>query len=67
MVGGRVVFCEIICLIVFSFLPVELEMLLGFLVLQPIVSHVDSFGSALLHLFVNETHGCGVVQRDWCG
>ena len=54
-------FREIIRLIVCSFFPNKCEILLGFLILEPIVSHVDGFGAALLELFVDEINRCRVI------
>lgn len=43
MVRWRVMFCEVITLVVFSWLPVDLELSLSDSVTHPVKSHVNGF------------------------
>ena len=67
VMSRRMMFRVIISQVVASFLPLVFEMLLCFLVLQPIISHVDGLGSSLLEIAVDKVYRCCVVKRDLCG
>ena len=67
MVNGCMMFGEIISIIVDSFVPVDLELLLSLPIPEPIISHVPGLGSFLVDIIINEACCCGVVSFDRSG
>lgn len=67
MMGGTVVLCEVIRFVVCGWFPLEQELLLGLSIPEPVVPHVNRFGSLLLDGVVGEPNGSGVVNSDWGG
>ena len=67
MVSGGVVLCEIIGQVVSSAAPVDEELSLLDSVFDPVETHVNGFGAALLHIVVSNPSGTGVVCLDWSG
>lgn len=48
--------------------PGKLEVLLGFLVAEPVVAHIEGTGgAALLDGVMDKSDGSSVVKCDWCG
>ena len=64
VVSRAVVFCKIVSQISFSWDPIDLELALGTVVLEPVEAHVDGFGSVLLDGVVEDTIGSAVVGLD---
>ena len=55
VVGGRVVFGDIICLEVFvSRDPINYKLFLFYLVLNPVEAHIDGFGLFMFYCVVGE-------------
>lgn len=67
VMGGWVVFCEIIGKIFGSFFPVYLKFFLPDSVADPMEAHVHGFGSLLFACVVEDAMGCCVVRLDRCG
>ena len=65
MMGWWVVLCEVVGLVVGAGAPVEVEFLLLYSVFEPVVSHVDGFGSALFDSVVGDACSGSVIGSDW--
>jgi hypothetical protein len=67
MVFGWMVLGPVIASIVGAWAPVDAELFLGFVVAEPVVTHVHGLGGFGLD-FVGYNPICrGVVGLDWCG
>ena len=55
-------FCKVITIIVYSFVPIDSEDLLSSLMAQPVPTHVPCFGSTLANVGVDKTVTCGIVR-----
>ena len=62
MMGGGVVFGEIVCPIAVAGSPKNVKMTLSYSVTDPIEAHVDGFGSFLLYGVIGNATGCAVVS-----
>ena len=67
---GLVVFCwmvlgKVVCLVVFSWFPVDVKLSLAHSVSGPVESHIHSLGSLLLDAVCEDANGCGVVSLNW--
>lgn len=67
VVGWWVMFCEVVGAILGRWFPLEMEICVCLLILQPIVPHVDGFGASLLDGLVSETNRGSIVQCYRCG
>ena len=57
MVCGRVVFCPIVSVVEFAGAPVDAELVLAFVISEPVESHVHGFGPFGLDLSVDDALG----------
>ena len=57
MINGRVMFSEIITVELTAWFPIEVKVLLIFLIPEPIVAHVPRFRTALMDVVMNKTIG----------
>ena len=64
---GRMMLCEIVCVIVCPFVPKEEKLLLSLMVPEPIVSHIPRFRYFLVNVVVYEAVGCRVIYLYGCG
>jgi hypothetical protein len=62
MMQRRMVFCEIIDEVVGTFAPVDVELLLGYSVLEPVKMHIHRFRATLFYVLVGNTGGAVVVD-----
>ena len=60
VVFGRVMFCEVVGVILAAGKPVDLELALFHTVTHPVETHVDGFGAALTDAGVDDAEG-GIV------
>ena len=61
-------FCKVIGSVGWPWTPVDLELFLGYTILDPIELHVQQFEPLLFDLFVDKFVGGGVVNLlDWDG
>ena len=70
VVGGWEVFGEIVCEVVLSFFPVDVELSLANSVSYPVESHINGLGSFLLDCVIDDAFCTGVVCLDrgrWLG
>ena len=67
VVGWRVVFGVVVGEIVCSLSPVDEELALADSVADPVEAHIHGFGSSLLHCFVADAGGTGVVCLNGSG
>ena len=58
---------EVVSQVVGSFLPEDLELVLGYSISDPVESHVDGFGALLFDCAVGYALGALVVGYDDCG
>jgi hypothetical protein len=65
VVGGREVLGVIVGSVALSRCPVEIELRLGYTVLEPLVSHVESLGSLHPNLGSKNIVGGGIVGFQW--
>ena len=63
--GDKVMFCEIITLVVSSLAPVDPELALAHSVANPVESHVNGIGAVLLHSVIGQPIGHFIVCGDW--
>ena len=61
VMGRWMVFCKVIGVIVFAFVPVNTELFLCGFIAEPVPSHVQGLGTSLLDIGVDETVGSGIV------
>ena len=61
------VFSVIISFIIHTSPPIDVELFLFSSILDPIVAHVNRFGSFLLNCLVGKSHRCCVIYLDRCG
>jgi len=66
MMRDRKMFGEVVSFVVGTCSPLNFELLLALTVLEPVVSHVNGFGAALLDGLVGNTNSCGIVTSHWC-
>jgi len=66
MMRDREMFGKEVCFVVCTCSPLNLELLLAFTVLEPVVLRVDGFGPALFDGLVGNTDSGGVVTSYWC-
>ena len=64
--GRGMVFGEIIGIILLAGCPVEIELPLRYPVLEPVVSHVERFGTFHADGGMEDTVRGGIVGLDWC-
>ena len=64
VVGGAVMFGEVIGSIIFSSAPVNNKLVLFYSVTDPIETHVDGFGSTLFYSVVGDSSGGAVIGLD---
>ena len=64
VVGGAVVFGEVIGSIIFSSAPMNDKLFLVYSVTDPIEMHVDGFGSTLFNSVIGNSSGSTVVGLD---
>ena len=62
MVSWGMVLGEVVTMVAFPLEPVDVELFLGYSVLDPEESHVHGFGSSNFGPFVGKAVGCGVVS-----
>lgn len=67
VVGWWVMFGKIVSQVIGRFVPFEIELGLGFSVTEPMISHVNGSGSALLDCVLDKSEGSSVVERDRSG
>ena len=67
MIFGRMMLRKIVCIIVFSLVPKEKELLLSLPVSEPIVPHIPRLGSFLVNVVVYETVGRRVICLNGSG
>ena len=70
MFGRRVMFCDVICFVVLTGLPIDVIMALFDAVVDPVKTHVHCAGFALAHIIIYDTVSCGIVcfkGRACCG
>jgi hypothetical protein len=65
MVCRRIVFGEVVSQIVRTTAPMDNEVALGNLILNPIEAHVNGFGATLLYSSVCDACSTGVISLDW--
>ena len=65
MVDGGMMLGKVVCIVVYSWLPVEFELFLCCPVSQPEIPHVPRLGSFLMDVVVYKTSGCRVVRLKW--
>ena len=65
MVCWGMMFGEIICFVGVTRFPVDAELFLFDSVPQPIISHVDGFGTFLFDGVVHDSIGARVIRLDW--
>ena len=63
MILRRVIFCEIVRFVFFSFFPKNFEYSLRYLISESIISHIPSFTSFFFHCFICETFGCSIISN----
>lgn len=56
---------EVVRKIVDGTFPYEYELLLGFLVVEAVVLHIDGMCLLLSNSVVGKVHGCNIVQHYW--
>ena len=64
MMFGSMVFCKVVCLVLRTWFPKNLELALIDAVSNPIESHVDGFRSLLFYIVICDSTCCGVVNLD---
>lgn len=67
MMMGWMVLGEVVGVIVFTFLPMHIELPLFDAVTRPIITHVNGLGAFLLDGVIDDAFGTRVVGLDWCG
>jgi len=67
MMGSRVMFGKIISTIASSWFPKDGKLALAFAIMEPIKTHVHSFGVFLLDSIVDDPTGSVVVSLQQCG
>ena len=67
MMGGRVVFREIVSQILFSGTPVYVKLTFLYPILEPVEAQVNGFGSFLFDGVCEDSLACGIVSLEWCG
>ena len=65
MVCSRVVLGRVVGQIVFSWFPEDVELALGYVVFEPIESHVYGFGLFLFDSACEDTTCCNIVGFQW--
>ena len=55
VVGGGMVFGEVICEVAFTFAPINLELILSHSVSYPIEAHVNGFGPLLFYRVIDDS------------
>jgi len=66
MVGGWMMFCEVIPFVVFAGLPISSKLPLSNAIAHPVKVHVNGFGSFLFHGVIDDSFGTSVVGLDGC-
>ena len=64
MVRRRVVFGEVICVIVLSWLPMDSKLVLGYSILDPVESHIHGLGSFNFGSSIGKAVGGGIIGGD---
>ena len=67
VVGGGMELCVVVCLVGWSWGPIDVQLFLADVILDPVESHVHGFGPFLFHGFVHDACGCRVVDLSRCG
>ena len=65
VVGGWMMFCEVITFVVFAGLPINSKLPLSNAIAHPVKAHVNGFGAALLDSAIGNAGGTGVVCLNW--
>ena len=65
VVGGGMMFGEVVAVVVFAWGPKDLELALADTVADPIEAHVNCFGALLLDGVIDNSLSAGVVRLDW--
>ena len=64
MVDWRVVFCAVVVIVVFTVVPVDAELFLGFAATEPVKAHVHRFCLLGDNGVVSDADGRGVIGLD---
>lgn len=64
--GRWMMFGEVVGTVVFTGSPMYVELALAQAVLEPVVAHVDGFGSLHAHGSMKDAMGGGIVGFEWC-
>ncbi len=67
MMGGGMVFCEIVCVVGTAWLPENVKLALPDLVPDPIELQVDGLGLFLFYSVIGNANSSDVVSLEWCG
>jgi len=66
VVGGWMMFCEVIPFVVFARFPINLELPLSNAIVHPVKAHVNGFGSILFRSVIDDSFCTSVVGLDGC-